>query len=244
MFPGSTRKPVTPCSTTPAARRACSRPLAFRSPLPRWPRGREARRPRPAAVARHVDGRQSEDLGAAVEGGEVGVIDDAEKLDTALRSKPSKQLRILAFGRPVRPPEPTTRSSAPSSSASISRSTPLCGVSRPTKRTPRRRASGAGEKNRIRASVDDPGSRRRGGELARRIRRYGQKPVEEPRKPCPVASTEAVVGDGGPDAADPRVQRREPAGRASRVVRMDDVRPGERVTEPKREWMGGVPADV
>jgi hypothetical protein len=38
-------------------------------------------------------------LRAAVEGGEVGVIDDTEELDTALGSKPSKQIRILAFGR-------------------------------------------------------------------------------------------------------------------------------------------------
>jgi glycosyltransferase involved in cell wall biosynthesis len=53
-----------------------------------------------------------------------------------------------------------------------------------------------------------------------------------------------MVGYRRPDAADARVHGREPARRASQVVRVDDVRPGERMTEPKREGMGGVPADM
>jgi glycosyltransferase involved in cell wall biosynthesis len=52
-----------------------------------------------------------------------------------------------------------------------------------------------------------------------------------------------VVGDGGPYAADARIQGREPARRAFQVVGVDDVRPGERMPEPERERMSGVPAD-
>jgi hypothetical protein len=51
-----------------------------------------------------------------------------------------------------------------------------------------------------------------------------------------------VVRHGRPDASDACVQARQPARRASQVVRVDDVRPGERTAEPKRERMGGVPA--
>jgi hypothetical protein len=52
-----------------------------------------------AAIARQLDRRDSEHLRHAVEGGQVGVADDAEELDAALRSKPSEQVRIFPFWR-------------------------------------------------------------------------------------------------------------------------------------------------
>jgi glycosyltransferase involved in cell wall biosynthesis len=51
-----------------------------------------------------------------------------------------------------------------------------------------------------------------------------------------------MVGDGRTDAADARVHNREAARRAPQMVRVDDVRLGERMTEPQRERMGGVTA--
>jgi glycosyltransferase involved in cell wall biosynthesis len=53
-----------------------------------------------------------------------------------------------------------------------------------------------------------------------------------------------VVGDGGPDVADACVQARQPARRASQMVRVDDVRIGERTAEPTRKRMGGVSPDM
>jgi glycosyltransferase involved in cell wall biosynthesis len=101
------------------------------------------------------------------------------------------------------------------------------------------------ETNRIGPSVDDSRPRRRRSELARRIGRHGEKTVKQPREEaCPIPTVEAVVRDGGPDAADACVQARQPGRRASQVVRVDDVRLGERMAEPERERMGGVPAYV
>jgi glycosyltransferase involved in cell wall biosynthesis len=53
-----------------------------------------------------------------------------------------------------------------------------------------------------------------------------------------------VVRDDGRDVANACVQACQPARRASQLVRVDDVRLCERVAEPEREWMGGVPAYV
>jgi hypothetical protein len=52
-----------------------------------------------AAIARPLDRRQSEDLRSAIEGGQIGVVDDAEELDAALCRKPSQQVRIFPFWR-------------------------------------------------------------------------------------------------------------------------------------------------
>jgi hypothetical protein len=49
--------------------------------------------------ARLVDGRESENLRAAIKGREIRVGDDAEELHVALRSEPSNELRIVALGR-------------------------------------------------------------------------------------------------------------------------------------------------
>jgi hypothetical protein len=101
------------------------------------------------------------------------------------------------------------------------------------------------EANRIGPSVDDSRPRRRRSELARRIGRDSEKAVEYPReKPSPIPAVEAMVRNGGPDVADACVQARQPARGASQVVRVDDVRLGERMAEPERERMGGVPAHV
>lgn len=57
-----------------------------------------------APVARSPNGRQSQDLRAAVEGRKVGIGDDAEDLNAPLRSKAAKEVRIIALGRvPVVP---------------------------------------------------------------------------------------------------------------------------------------------
>jgi glycosyltransferase involved in cell wall biosynthesis len=92
-------------------------------------------------------------------------------------------------------------------------------------------------------SVHDPRSRGRRSQFARRIGRYREKAVEEPREqPGPISATEAVVGDGGRDSADARMYGRQPARRASQLVRVDDVRLGQGMTDPERERMGRMAA--
>jgi glycosyltransferase involved in cell wall biosynthesis len=200
-----------------------------------------------AAVTRQLDGRQSEDLRRAVEGGQIGVVDDAEELDAALCRKPSKQVRIFPFWRVG-----IVAAGADHAQLGILGERFDQSVDALVRRQPSDEEDAATEgvrvgreANRIGASVDDSRPRRRRSELARRIGRDGEKAVEKPReKPCPIPPAEAVVRDGGPDVADACVQARQPARRASEVVRVDDVRLGERAPEPKSERMRGVSAYV
>jgi glycosyltransferase involved in cell wall biosynthesis len=163
-----------------------------------------------------------------------------------LRSEPSKEFRILAFGRIGVVP-----GGADHAQSGLLRERFDQAVHALVRRQPSdeedasarrlriwREASGIG------ASVDDPRSRRRRGELTRRICGYREEAVEKPReKTCPVTPAEPVVGDGRANAADARVHGGEAARRAPQMVRVDEVRPGERMTEPKRERMGGVTAN-
>jgi hypothetical protein len=96
----------------------------------------------------------------------------------------------------------------------------------------------------IGSSVHDSRSRRRHGKLARRIGRYREKAVEEPRKQaCPVPAAKPVVGDRGWDPADASMQSRQPARRASQLVGMDDVGLTEGMTESEGKGMGGMAAE-
>jgi glycosyltransferase involved in cell wall biosynthesis len=200
-----------------------------------------------AAIARQLDGRQSEDLRHAVEGGQVGVVDDAFELDTALRGEASEQVRVFPLWRVGIVPAGADYAQLGRFRERLDQS-----VHALVRRQPSNEEDAATarvwvgrEANRISASVDDSRPRRRRGELARRIGRYGEKAVEKPReKPRPIPAVEAVVRDGGPDVADACVEARQPARRASQVVRVDDVCVVERMAEPKRERMGGVPAYV
>jgi glycosyltransferase involved in cell wall biosynthesis len=193
-----------------------------------------------------VDRRESENLGAAVEGGKVCVGDDAQELDTTLPSERSEQFRIIAFGR-------VGVVSGGADHAQVG----ICGqrldqaVDALVGRQPSDEEDAAtasirvGPKaSRIGSSINDPRLRRRRSKFARRIGRYGEEAVEESReKPGPIPATEAVVGDGSRDSADARMEGRQPARRASELVRMDDVRPGKGMTEPERERMGGMAAE-
>jgi glycosyltransferase involved in cell wall biosynthesis len=190
-----------------------------------------------------VDRGERQDLRAAVEGGKVGVRDRAEELDTALGGERRKQARILTFRRVrvvaagaddaqlrmlgkrfdqavdafVRRQPSYEENAAP----------PSIGIGR--------KACGIG------ASVHHPRSRGRHGKLTRRIGRYREEAVEEPRKQAgPVPATEAVVRDRRRDPADVRMQRRQPAWRASQLVGMDDVGLTKGMTESERDGMGWV----
>jgi glycosyltransferase involved in cell wall biosynthesis len=164
----------------------------------------------------------------------------------ALGSKPSKEPRILALGRIA-----VVSGRADQAQRGVLRK----GFDQPVDALVRRQTSNEEdasarrlgtwrEASGIGASVDDPRSRRRRGERTRRICRYREEAVEEPREQaCPVSPSEPVVGDGRANAADARVQGREAARRALQMVRVDEVRLSERTTEPKRERMGGVTAN-
>jgi glycosyltransferase involved in cell wall biosynthesis len=208
-------------------------------------KAKELRDPDLTAIARSVNRRQSENLRAAVKAGEIGVRDDAQEIDGAPCSKPSKERRILAFrwigvvpGRSNHAQPRLLRERFDQSVDALVRRQPSNeedAFARPL--WLRRETSGIG------ASVDDPRSRSRCGEVTRRIGRHREEPVEESReKACPVAPSEPVVRDGRTNATDARVQRREATRRAPQMVRVDDVRPGERTTEAQRDRMGGVTA--
>jgi glycosyltransferase involved in cell wall biosynthesis len=183
----------------------------------------------------------------AVEGGQVGVVDDAEKLDAALRGKPSQQVRIVPFGRVGIVPAGANyvqlgifgKRFDQAVHALVRRQPSNEEDAATTRVWVGQKASGIG------ASVHDSRPRRRRFELTRRIGRYGEKAVEKPREePRPVAAAEAVVRDGRPDVADAGMQTRQPARRASQVVCVDNVCVGEGTAEPRREGMGRVPAYV
>jgi glycosyltransferase involved in cell wall biosynthesis len=183
----------------------------------------------------------------AVEGGQVGVADDAEELDAALRSKPSEQVRIFPFWRIGIVPAGADHTQLGTLVERLDQSVDAL----VRRQSPDEKDAAAArvwvgrEANWIGTSVDDSRPRRRCSELARRIGRYGEKPVEKPREqPSPVPALESVVRDGGPNVANACVQSRKPARRASQVVGVDDVRLGERMAKPKRERMGGVPTYV
>jgi glycosyltransferase involved in cell wall biosynthesis len=199
-----------------------------------------------APKARSVDGRQSEDLCTAVKRREIGVGDDAEKLHVALRSESSKELRILALGRIG-----VVSGRSDHAQPGILREGFDQSVDALVRRQPSNEEDASARRLRIRpeasgigASVDDPRSRCRRGELAGRICRYREEAVEEPReKTCPVTPAEPVVGDDRANATDAGVHGREAARRAPQMVRVDEVRLGKRSTEPKRERMGGMTAN-
>ena len=191
-------------------------------------------------------GRQGEDLRVAVQRREIGVGDDAEERHLALSSKPSKELRIFALGRIA-----VVSGRSDHAQPGILRKGFDQSIDALVRRQPAdekdasaRRLRIWRESSGIGASVDDRRSRRRRGELARRICRYREEAVEEPRKQtCPVSPSEPVVRDCRANAADARVQGREAARRALQMVRVHELRFGERTTEPRRERMGGVTAD-
>jgi glycosyltransferase involved in cell wall biosynthesis len=197
-------------------------------------------------VASSVDGWQCEDLRPAVQRREIGVGDDAEELNMALSSKTSKKVRILALGRIAvvsgrsdHAQPGVLREGFDQSVDALVRRQPSNkeDASARLLRT-RRESSGIG------ASVDDARSRRRRGKLTRRICRYREEAVEEPREEtCPVSPAEPVVSDGSANAADACVEGREAARRALQMMRVDEVRLRERTTESKRERMGGVTAN-
>jgi glycosyltransferase involved in cell wall biosynthesis len=202
-------------------------------------------RDRPA-VERHVHGREREDLRAAVEGGKVGVRDRAEELDTTLRGEGSKQVRVVAFGRVW-----VVAGGADDAQFRTLRKRFNQAVDAFVRRQPSdeenaaTQSVGIGPEARgIGASVHDPRSRRRRGKVARRIGRYGEEAVEEPRKQAgPVPAAEAVVRDRRRGPADAPMQSRQPARRASQLVSMDDVRPAKGTTESERDRMGWMAAD-
>jgi hypothetical protein len=133
-----------------------------------------------AAIARLLDGRQSEDLRRAVEGGQVGVVDDAEELDGALRSKPSKQVWIFPLWRVGIVPAGADHAQLEILVERLDQS-----VDALVRRQPSNEEDAATariwvgrEANRIGPSVDDSRPRRRRGELTRRIGRDSEKAVE------------------------------------------------------------------
>jgi glycosyltransferase involved in cell wall biosynthesis len=199
-----------------------------------------------APVARPVHRRQGNHLRPSVERRQVGVGDGAEELDGSSRGEPPKQARILPFGQAGVVP-----GGADDTQVGVLRQRldqaieALVGRHSPDEEDAAAGLVGIGrEAIRVGASVDHACSRRRRSELARRIGRYGEKTVEEPREqPCPVPARESVVRHGGRYATDARVDGRKPARRASQVVCVDDVRFGERLTETERERMRGVPAE-
>jgi glycosyltransferase involved in cell wall biosynthesis len=200
-----------------------------------------------AAIARQLHGRQSDDLCDAVEGGQVGIVDDAEELHAALRSKSSKQVRIVPFRRVGIVPAGADHAQLGVPVERLDQSVDALVRRQPSdEEDPATTCVWVGrEASRIGPSVDDSRPRRRRSELARRIGRDGEKAVEKSREqPCPIPAVEAVVRDRGPDVTDACVQACKPARRASQVVCVDDVRLGERLAEPKRKRMGRVPAYV
>jgi glycosyltransferase involved in cell wall biosynthesis len=197
-------------------------------------------------VACPLDGRQGEDLRAAVERREIRVWDDAEELHAALRSEPSKEVRIIALGRVGVVPGGADHAQSGILRERFDQSvdTLVRRQSADEEDASARRLRIWPEASGIGPSVDDPRSRCRRGELTRRIGRYREEAVEEPQeKTCPVTPAEPVVGDGRANAADARVHGGEAARSAPKMVRVDEVRLGERMTEPKRERMGGVTAN-
>jgi hypothetical protein len=175
-----------------------------------------------------VHGGEREDLGAAVEGGEVDVRDRAEELDSTLRGERAEQLRVLALrrggivsGRTHHPEDGIVGERFDEAVDALVRRQPSDeedAVATTVRVRP--------EASRIRAAVHDPRSRSRRSKLARRIGGYREEAVEEPREqPCPIPAPKAVVGDRRWDPSRARVEGGEPARRAPQVMRMDDVSP-------------------
>jgi glycosyltransferase involved in cell wall biosynthesis len=78
----------------------------------------------------------------------------------------------------------------------------------------------------------------------RRIGRYREEAVEEPRKQAgPIPATKAMVRHRRWDPADARVHSRQPARRASQLVRMDDVGLTKGMTESERDGVGWMAAE-
>lgn len=197
-------------------------------------------------IAGSVDGGQSEDLRAAVKRRQIGVGDDAEELHVTRSSKPSKELRILPLGQIAVVPRRSDHAQPGVHREGFDQSVDALVRRQPTneEHAPApgfrfgREASGIGP------AVDHSRSRRRRSERARRIRRYREKAVEEPREQtCPVSPDEPVIGDGRGDAADAGVHGREEARGALQMVHVDDVRRRESSTDPTRHGMGRVPPE-
>jgi glycosyltransferase involved in cell wall biosynthesis len=193
-----------------------------------------------------VNGGQSDDLRAAVEGREVGVGHGAEELDAAPTGESSQQPRILAFWRVGVVPGRPDHAQLGVVGERLDQAVDALVRRQPPDEENAATANGrvGREACRIGPSVDDPRSRPRHGKFARRIGRYREEAVEEPRqKPRPIPPTEPMVGDGGRDPADARMEGRQPARRASQLVGMDDVGFGECMTEPGREGMRRMAAE-
>ena len=173
-----------------------------------------------------MHGGEREDPRAAVEGGEVGVRDRAEELDATLRGERVEQLRVLAFRQGGIVPGRTDHPQVGVLGERFEQAIDALVRCQPSDEEDAVAPSiGLGpEASGIGAAVHDPCSRSRRSKLARRIRRYREEAVEEPREqPRPIPAPKAVVGDCRWNPARARVEGREPAGRASQVMRVDDV---------------------
>jgi glycosyltransferase involved in cell wall biosynthesis len=189
--------------------------------------------------------RQRDDLRLAVEPREVDVGNDAEEPDAFSRRESSEQIGIVPFGRVGIVPGGAGDAQLDTVGERFDQAVDaLVRRQPPDEDDAATSLPGLGrEPMRVGSSVDDPGSRRRRAELERRILRHREKAVEEPREqPCPVPSPEAVVRHRRGNETNAGIHRREPAWRAAQVVRVDDVRLRERMTEAEGERMGGVPA--
>jgi glycosyltransferase involved in cell wall biosynthesis len=181
-----------------------------------------------------------------VEGRELGVGHGAEELDATLPGEPSQQLRILLFRRVGVVPCGAGHAQLGILGERLDQAVDALVRRQPSNEENAATANGrvGREARRIGPSVDDPRSRRRRSKFARRIGRYREEAVEQPRQePGPIPPTEPVVGDCGWDPTDARMERRHPARRASQLMGMDDLGLGEGMTEPGREGMRGMAAE-
>jgi glycosyltransferase involved in cell wall biosynthesis len=197
-------------------------------------------------IARDVHGRHRKDPRAPVQRGKVGVGDRAEDLDTALCREPAKQVGIAAFGRGGVVAGGADDAKLSAFGHGLDQAVDALVRRQPSDEedTPADDLRVGREAHGVGTPVDHPGQRRRRAEFARRIRRYREEAVEEPReKPQPGPSSEAVVGDRRRDPAYPRVDGGESARGAPEMVRVDDVGVRERMTEPDRDRMRGMPAE-
>jgi glycosyltransferase involved in cell wall biosynthesis len=199
-----------------------------------------------AAVVRHVDRGEREDLRAAVEGRQVGVRDGAQELDTTLGGERAKQVWVVTFRRVWIVAGGADDAELRMLGKCFDQAVDTFVRRQPSDEEDAATPSiGIGVKARgIRPSVHDPRSRGRHTKLARRIGRYREEAVEEPRKhPGPISAAQAVVRDRHRDPADARMQSCQPARRASQLVGVDNVGLAKGMTESERDGVGWMAAE-
>ena len=199
------------------------------------------------SIAGALDRREDEHLRAAVEVDKVLVRDRAEELDAPTGGEAPEERGVVAL-RPARvvpfgahhaerdvvgdggdqPVDPLVRRDSPDEEHALTGETGIGAVS-----------------PRVGAPVDDPRSRRRRTEVARRIGRHREEAVEQPRQePEPASAAEAVIRDGRTGPARASDERRDPARRGAHVMGVDDVGGGESGDEPGRDRVRGMPAEM